>query len=339
MNAFWSNLVLNIMAIIGDGGSTGPGDADQLPITENVIAHPETGLLTVRADSRQHALVQELIRRVLDSANRQVMIQATIVEVRLSDDYQAGINWDYLAEAGKAGFSIRSQPQSSTLTGTSSLFTFEYADPNTARDRINFAVQLLQEFGDIKVLSSPQIMALNNQTALLQVVDNIVFFEVQQETNTTQTAIRNSFETTLRTVPVGITMSITPQINSNGSIILNVRPSVSRITGFVNDPNPELTEVDNRVPQIQVRQMESILRLDNNQIAVLGGLMQDNSTDNTRAVPGLADFPVIGRAFKDKQISYSKTELVIFIRPVIIDNPSLEYDLKPYQRFLQTSRR
>ncbi|MGI9228681.1 MAG: pilus (MSHA type) biogenesis protein MshL [Gammaproteobacteria bacterium] len=346
MNAFWSSLIANVTAIIGDDASGGD-DGQVLSATQNVIAYPEAGLLTVRASGRQHKLVQALIDNALQSANRQVMIQTSIIEVNLSDDYQAGIDWAYLAKEGKAGFSLASGqgavnqigagiPSGSRSIDVASTFRFEFFDPNPDRDRVSFAVQLLEQFGDVRVLSSPQIMALNNQTALLQVVDNVVYFRVEQETNTTQGVAVSSYETTPRTVPVGITMSITPRINSNGSVILNVRPSISRITGFVKDPNPSLN-VENQVPQIRVRQMESMLRLNNNQIGVLGGLMQNETRGNTDAVPGLSELPGLGAAFENKRINQSKTELVIFLRPVIVSNPSLDGDLRSYKQFIKTN--
>jgi general secretion pathway protein D len=201
----------------------------------------------------------------------------------------------------------------------------------------------LQEFGDVKVLSSPQIMALNNQTAVLKVVDNIVYFEV-----TVQPGVSNSqgpgepaVDTTAKTVPVGIVMSMTPQINENDSIILQVRPTISRILSYVNDPNPELAKqnVQNPVPQIQTREMESVLRMNNGQIAVLGGLMQDESNSINTGTPGLAKIPLIGEAFKSRGRTFKKTELVIFLRPIVVRNPSINNDLNIYKTLLEKNTR
>jgi general secretion pathway protein D len=128
-------------------------------------------------------------------------------------------------------------------------------------------------------------------------------------------------------------MSVTPQINSNESVMLNVRPTISRVNRFVNDPNPALL-VNNPIPEIQVREMESLLRMNNNQIAVLGGLMQDEARDRTNAIPGVSRLPLLGKAFETKTKEYGKTELVIFLRPVVIRNPSLDGDLDLYKTFL-----
>ncbi|MBI2994654.1 MAG: pilus (MSHA type) biogenesis protein MshL [Gammaproteobacteria bacterium] len=346
-NRFWNSLVANVQAILSqeEGGAAGGGAAGagggELPVTENVIPHAESGLLTVKATASQHKMIQELIDNTIAAAHRQVLIQATIVEVNLNKDYQAGIDWSFLSEQGKAGFNFTSLATSAAAgivpLGTPLSFVLSYVDPNTGRDRINATVRLLEQFGNVNVLSSPQIMALNNQTAVLKVVDNEVYFSVNVESETTQTGIvAKTIETEIHTVPVGIVLSVTPQVNENDSIILQVRPTVSRVREFVNDPNPELDEdTPNPVPVIQTREMESVLRMNNGQIAVLGGLMEDRESYTDTSVPGLSRLPVVGDAFKTRVRDHAKSELVVFLRPVVIRNPSLEADLGQYKTFLQ----
>src|ERR1019366_6118125 len=147
----------------------------------------------------------------------------------------------------------------------------------------------------------------------------------------------STFTTTAQTVPVGVIMSLTPQINENGQVTLNVRPTISRILSYVNDPNPALATagVVNQVPQIQTREMESVLQLGSGQTVILGGLMQDDIGRSRDAVPGLGNLPSVGDLFAYRDDNLQKTELVIFLRATIITNPSLESDeLKFYQRFL-----
>ena len=341
-NRFWASLVANVQAILADGGSTGAaagGGEGQLPVTSNVIPHAEAGLLTVRATDHQHRLVQELIDNTLLNAHRQVLIQATIVEVTLSRDYQAGIDWTFLSKDDKAGFNISSLGTTAgsgiVPLGTLTSFVLSYVDPNTDRDRINVTLRLMEEFGDVNVLSSPQIMALNNQTAVLKVVDNEVYFSINVETTTGTNVTDRSVETEIHTVPVGIVLSVTPQINENDSVILQVRPTISRVREFVEDPNPELdAQTPNLVPVIQTREMESILRMNNGQVAVLGGLMQDESRATDTAVPGLSRVPLLGEAFRTRGRDHQKTELVVFLRPIVVRNPSLEGDLTQYKSFL-----
>ena len=179
-------------------------------------------------------------------------------------------------------------------------------------------------------------MVLNNQTAMLKVVENVVYFEVNVETDTTQGVSVQATETTAKTVPVGIVMAVTPQISESGEIALNVRPSISRVTEFVNDPNPQIADAGqtNPVPQIVIREMESMLRLTDGQIGVLGGLMQDQSIDTDNGLPGVKDAPGVGSIFKTRTISQTKTELVIFLQPFVINSPSIETELQQYKQYL-----
>ncbi len=322
-NHFWANLVASVSAILASGGAIGNA----------VIPHPESGVLTVKATDAQHELLRKFIDETLTNANRQVLIQATIVEVSLTDQFQAGIDWQVLNQAGLAGFNLTTKTITANPVNAASLFSLRYDDPNPDRERaLSAALELLEEFGDVNVLSSPQIMALNNQSAILKVVDNVVYFEVEQESNITQGVAASTFETIVKTVPVGIVMTVTPHIKADDSIILNVRPSISRINRFVNDPNPALT-ISSPVPEIRVREMESMLQLNNGQIAVMGGLMQNDNRKNDNAIPGLSQIPILGNAFKMAMREYKKTELVIFLRPLIIRNPSLEGDFSSYKRF------
>lgn len=335
VNRFWPSLVANVSALLGaDGAAQGQGGgAERLAVSNKVIPHPESGTLTVKATGAQHKLVRALIDEAIVSASRQVLIQATIVEVNLTDQFQAGIDWERLNEAGRAGFNISSKTLAAAPVNTASLFSLRYRDSSQDGKKVlRAALKLLEEFGDISVLSSPQLMALNNQSAILKVVDNIVYFEMEEETNTTQGVATNTFETTVKTVPVGIVMTVTPRINANGSIILNVRPSVSRVNRFVNDPNPKLTAAS-QVPEIRVREMEAVLRLNDGEIAVLGGLMQNDDRSHDNAIPGLSRLPLLGEVFRTRQRESRKTELVIFLRPVIVRDPSLDGDLRPYRRF------
>lgn len=308
----------------------------------SVIANPENGLLSVRATGRQHEKIREFIDQIMTSAKRQVLIEATVVEVKLSDQYQQGINWQSLRN-DSTGFNL-TQGRIGTLPSgvnpgvSPGIFTLGYANPNSVIGNIAATIQLLESFGNVKVLSSPKISVLNNQTALLKVVDNKVYFTIG--VTITPGTVNNPqlivYTTTVHTVPVGFVMSVTPQIDDADTVTLNVRPTISRITGYVNDPSPPLADagVVSQIPEIQTREMESILKVDSGQVAVMGGLMQD-SVDNLKdAVPGLSRLPVIGGAFAYRNETSTKSELVIFLRPIVVKEASLDGDYKAYRNFL-----
>jgi general secretion pathway protein D len=306
----------------------------------SVIVNPESGIVTVRATSRQHEKVAEFLAQVTGAAKRQVLIEATVVEVLLDDNYQTGVDWSALGLNG-LGYSF-TQSMIGTNLGTAPFFAIEYSNPNGPGGRnISSTVKLLNEFGNTRVLSSPKIMALNNQTAVLKVVENRVYFTVQAQVtpgNNNQAPIV-AYTTTQNVVPVGFIMNVTPQIADNDVVVLNVRPSVSRIIGFVKDPNPDLARVNvtNNVPEIDSREFESVLRVPSGQIAVLGGLMQDSFQGSRAGVPLLARIPFLGDAVSYRNDTSRKSELVIFLRPIVVRDASLDGDLAHYRRYLPGS--
>ncbi len=324
-------------------------------LAANVIANPETGVISVRATNRQHGKVQEFIDRVMNSAKKQVLIEATIVEVQLSDSFQAGIDWSRLNNSatnsgfvfgqtlGSKGVNFNTNTGAFTAGNPNALgvpssagLVAGYINPSSALGNIAASITLLKKFGDTKVLSSPKLMVLNNQTAVLKVVNNIVYFTVQaqQSQGSVGGGILSTVTTTPNTVPVGVVMSVTPQINDTDNVNINVRPTISSVVGFKQDPNPNLT-IPSLIPEIQVREMESVLQIHSGNTAVLGGLMQDEIRKNSDKVPGLAEVPGIGKAFTGRDDANRKTELVIFLRPTVIRNASLESDeLNSFKKYL-----
>ena len=311
----------------------------------SVIVNAEAGLVVVRATARQHEKVQEYLDQVLVNTKRQVMIEATIAEISLGDQYQQGINWQSLRSLrnppSTAGFSVGQTPTTFSAAGAADP-AFRATDAGTLGTSlllnyiapglgISATLKLLETFGNVKVLSSPKISVLNNQTALLKVVDNLVYFEVKSDSTTTTTGTSRSTTTTAKSVAIGMVMSVTPQVGESDLIILNVRPSISRLKGYKTDPNPDLLSVQNLVPEIQTREMESMLRLTNGEIAVMGGLMSDELTNNTDAVPGLSRLPGVGTLFTSRNDITKKTELVIFLKPTIIRDPSINGDYRAFR--------
>jgi len=299
----------------------------------SVISNPESGIITVRATGKQHEKIQEFIDQVMTSARRQVLIEATVVEVRLNDQYQQGINWSALRRDAK-GFNL-SQAGTASLpaTNTGSMFILNYANPTSALGNLSGQVSLLESFGTVKVLSSPKLSVMNNQTAMLRVVDNLVYFTIKSDTTTNQTSSVTTYTTTPNTVPIGFTMSVTPQINDSDAVLFNLRPSITRFLSWVNDPNPDLARVNvtSRIPVTSTREMESVIKIENNQIAVMGGLMQDEASNTTDAIPGVSNIPVAGNLFKNRNDTTQKTELVIFLRPIVIKDASINGDYSEFR--------
>jgi len=187
-------------------------------------------------------------------------------------------------------------------------------------------------------LSSPKVMALNNQTAILKVVDNEVYFTTNVEVDAGSVNQNSTVvvDTDVNTVPIGIVMAVTPYVDNDKVVTLNVRPTISRIIRTVNDPNPLLAEqgVVSSIPVIQVREIDTMLKIDDSETAVIGGLMQDQINKEDRGVPFLSSIPLLGALFSYTEEEFIKSELVIFIRPVVIENASLDGDLANYKKYL-----
>jgi general secretion pathway protein D len=296
----------------------------------SVIANAEAGVLIIRATNRQHEKIQEFLDQVLVSAKRQVMIEATIAEVALNNNFQQGIDWS-LFRRGPTGTRLaQGSTGTTTASPTGSFFVFNYVT-----DSFLATIKLLESFGTVRVLSSPRINVINNQSAILKVVDNLVYFTIKSDTisGTATSAATTSFTATPNVVPVGLVMNVTPQISSDDTILLNLRPAITRILSYVTDPTPGLA-VPNRIPQIQTREMESLVKVSSGETAVMGGLITDAVNNQEDTIPGIGSIPVLGTFFSQRNLTNTKNELVIFLRPLVIRDASMNGDFRAYRTYL-----
>ncbi|OZA25451.1 MAG: Type II secretory pathway component PulD, partial [Hydrogenophilales bacterium 17-61-9] len=222
-----------IRATIPQSAAPQPGDSEREVIV-NVVA----GTVSVFASERQHRLVREYLDTVSNASQRQVLIEATIVEVTLKDQYRAGIDWSKALQ-GTTGWAINTLGGGTNALAGSLTPFIQATYTNTGSNGFTAAIDLLESYGNTKVLSSPKLMALNNQTAMLKVVNNLVYFSVEVTPASYSGGFLTSpavYTTTARAVPVGIVMSVLPQISENGMVSLTVRPTISRKVGDVSDP-------------------------------------------------------------------------------------------------------
>jgi MSHA biogenesis protein MshL len=313
----------------------------------SVIVNPETGTVSVRATSRQQERVAEFISQVSGSASRQVLIEATVVEITLNDDYQGGVDWSALGLQG-LGYTFRQSllgaaTVDADITAGKPFFSAQYKNPNAAvGGSISSTIKLLSSFGNTRVLSSPRITAMNNQTAVMKVVENRVYFTVKAEvtavaaTGATASTTLVSYTSTPNVVPEGFVLNVTPQISDGDVVTLNIRPSITRIVNFRQDPNPDLARagVKNSVPEIQTREFETVMRVPSGMTAVLGGLMQDEFSAKRDGLPIVSRIPVLGDAASFRNDNGRKTELFVFLRPVVIKDASIDTDYAAYRKNL-----
>jgi MSHA biogenesis protein MshL len=323
----------------------------------------QASTLTVSGTQMQHDMIKRFIAKVKTSSSSQVLIEAKVLEVTLNDEYQSGINWSQLGNKSlnlngmafsgpnpTSGQSPFNASNSATVTGISNGVFGTNID-------LNLAVQLAQTFGITRTLSSPRLHALNNQQAVLSFAENVVYFTLTVTPPTTTTTGGVSQGSTLptisatpHTVPIGVIMSVQPSIDmENNEVTLSVRPSLSKVVGEVPDPsvafNLAEAQLDpqafaSNIPEVQVRELDSVLKIKSGQVMVIGGLMTDETDDTDQGLPGAAAVPWIGNLFKGVNKTRNNTELVIFIRATIVGatGDADKTDKKVYEKYTTDPR-
>jgi general secretion pathway protein D len=310
----------------------------------SVIANRESGVLYVRATAKQHERVQEFLDEVLVGAKRQVLIEATVTEVQLRNEYQRGIEWQRLRTPGLSLGQPAIAPSTSASPGFTPPGQLPFISFVSSGGSFTASLKMLEQFGDVKVLSSPKLSVLNNQTAILRVTRDIIYFTMlAANTNATVSGsgtavIQQSFTTTPNVAAEGFMMAVLPQINATDSVVLNVRPTIRRQVGTASDPNPALKAAgtENVIPVFETREFDSILRLQSGQVGVLAGLMQDIVENNDAGIPGIRSIPIIGELLSNRSQLSRKTELVIFLRATVVRDPSVDGDFASLRNKLPT---
>jgi general secretion pathway protein D len=318
------------------------------------IINREASTMTVSATEKQHVLMKQFMKKIQTNASAQVLIEAKIVEISLNDQFRSGIDWNKLGN-GTVNFT-------STFAGVAdkaNIATLAAAVEGIGGTGIdlNAALNLAQTFGTTRTLSSPRLHAINNQQAVLTFAQNQVYFTLNVQQN--QVAINNGATNTItvnstpHTVPIGIILALQPSINTEtNEVTLSVRPTLSRITGQVTDPavaftlaqaaaqNIDVTGINSTLPVIEVRELDSILKLKSGQVMVIGGLMEDRAENSDTGVPFAQDVPIIGQVFKGTSKTSNVKELVIFIRAVIVNSAgsSAPADKEVYEKFTRDPR-
>ncbi len=334
---FWKSFAESIRAMIG---------------TENgrsVVVSPESGLVVVRALPSELRTVEKFIRQTQSSVQRQVILEAKIIEVELSERFQAGINWSALAQSGAnqalishvGGGSIFDVNQNgigyTSLKGNSGnlnpasptpvdgsatsafggVFTFALS---LGTDFTAF-LELLKGQGNVQVLSSPKVSTLNNTKAVIKVGQE-EFFVTNVYSNTALTAGASTTGNNVELTPFfsGVVLDVVPQISDNGRVTLFIHPTISRVDE--QEKSVALTATDQLVLPLAfstVRESDTIINAQSGQVVVIGGLMQDKILDFETAVPFLGDIPLIGGLFRHKAQRKVKSELVIMLKPIVVE--------------------
>lgn len=326
----WEEIRVTMEALIFDASATGgqapnqPSGASPLglgsvgrpysrvtPDGRRLIINPMGGTITVSAFPAQLEQVELSIRTFESSIQRQVLIEAKIVEVNLDRSFEFGIDWNAVAGAGTAGISVRSS--TTPARGANNVEFTLSGGPGS----ITAVLNALSSQGDVRVLSSPRVSALNNQRAVFDVTTGEIFF------SQTQTPIANPggqptfiSQVTPQQISVGIVLDVLPQIGSDNTVTMNIRPVVTSVRSTATFQGADGTVFS--APVIDTRESDTMARLRASETIIIGGLMQTRRERVESGVPGLRSIPLIGRLFTSYKDVERKAELVIFLTPTII---------------------
>ncbi len=287
------------------------------PLRANFSINRVTGTIMVTASKNTLANVTSFLNRVRESLNRQVMIEARIVEVQLSEGLKYGIDWQQVINWNKLGqIVVGSQGFTNVLLP---------ADPrfNVAISGGNFTatLQALQTQGDVRVLSNPRVSLMNGQTAMLSVGQNRNYLAKVQTTTTTPAGglPQTTFSVETNSIMSGLVIGIVPYINSDGYVSMTITPIISNLTsmGSVDIGSDPATKVTISLPTVDLREMSTTVRVKDGELVVIGGLIQKSESTIEQGTPFLSKIPLLGYLFKNLDKSELRTELVIMLKPQV----------------------
>jgi len=317
---FWEEILENINTILMNNGYSDEESKE----SGYYSIHRQAGLLSVFGNDRQHQQIQKYLKLLGKAIESQVLIEAKIVEVNLSDEFKSGVNWHSLkgdfALQAPLGPIVTPGPLNPALAPTRDIFTIGASGNN-----LTALISFLKKFGTVRTLSNPRLTVINNQSAILKVATNRVFFKLDYTRDISFTGQREQFHVAsdAKTIPIGLVMLVHPSINpENGKIIMTLRPTISRVIGEKEDPAVGIASQQQQtslVPEVQVREFDSVISMKSGETIVLGGLMENRSDNETSGIPDVSNIPLLGGLFKGKKNDQKVTELIIFLRAVIID--------------------
>ncbi len=329
---FWEDLQSTLTMLIGkDKG-------------RNVVVSPQSGIVVVRAMPDELRSIEEYLKSTQTVMQRQVLLEAKVLEVTLSDGFQAGINWSALKDTGNSkyllgqvgggsvfGSGVTSLNGASgtldpgNLSQVASTATTAFGGVFTAALNINknFSafVELLKTQGDVQVLSSPQVSTMNNQKAVIKVGSDEFFVTNVESSSNTSTGTSSS-QNNVELTPFfsGVALDVIPQISEDNEIILHIHPTVVDVTEKVKTISvSSTTTLSVPLAISSIRESDTVIRAQNGQVVIIGGLMKNKKSNDTASVPFLGDLPLIGALFRHNREAMTKSELVILLKPTVIE--------------------
>lgn len=324
----------------GDGAST---------YQPSYSLNKQAGLVSVYATQRAHDQIANYLDLMRKAVTSQVLIEAKVLEVELNDEFAYGIDWDLLNDSETLGIGFTAL-RGPLVPPEASAFTLSQGN-----NPLETLVSAIQRFGTVHALASPRLTVLNNQSAVLNVAQNQVYFELetelQQQQSDSDLPPLLSVNSTIKNVPEGVLINVLPSIDTDRNMVsMQVRPTISRITGFVSDPAVGLTlaglenppdGISSDVPVVSTKEVDTVVNMKSGQTLVMGGLLEDRTESTQRAVPIAGEIPVIGALFRAQNDAIHKSEMVILLKASIItpnDDTVHNTDRDMYRVYAQDRR-
>jgi len=304
---FWKTLADTVQSIVGDKDG------------RKVVVNPQAGLVVVRAMPDELNEVAQYLDSLQSTMTRQVILDTKILEVELTNGYNAGIDWNALGI---------SQDTSQQTSGGLTAFTHIFALNARRGNGFNFLLKLLSTQGNVQTLSSPRIATLNNQKAVIKVGSDSFFV-----TNVSSSTVASSSTETTQDVDLtpffsGISLDVTPEIDSSGAVILHIHPVVSTVTEENKSFTVSGKSQNLPLASSKIRETDSIVRAQNGQVVVIAGLMENKTNEQIAQTPFLGKLPGVGPLFRRTQQASTKTELVILLRPIVVGDNTWTKELR-----------
>jgi len=321
---FWGELEKTLVAIVGN-----TGDGRQVVVT------PQAGLVTVRGYPNELRQVRTFLETAETHLQRQVILEAKILEVTLSDGYQQGIQWDnVLGHVGNTDITFGTSNNSEGVGDFISNAIGGVTSLNIEGSNFSTMISLLDTQGDVDVLSSPRVTASNNQKAVIKVGTDEYFV-----TNVSSTTVASNTPVTTPEVELtpffsGIALDVTPQIDGEGNILLHIHPSVINIKEQTKVIKISGSSLELPLAQSDIRESDTVIKARTGDVVVIGGLMKSENIEVESKVPFLGDIPLLGELFTNKSKSLKKTELVILLKPTVVGADTWKKELQKSKALL-----
>ncbi len=354
----WSNIRTDLTTILQGSANavTASASPNAIPVAPSSLTfNLQASVISAFATEKEHKRIRSYLSKVRETLSSQVLIEAKFVEITLDEKYRTGINWQKIDPfrwglEGTFNSSIANLSNDS-ITDFVKFGKFSKTGTNFSDTNLETLVTLVETFGTTRTLSSPRLHAINNQQAVLSFVRNEVFFtlEVQSDTETTaaNTNTSTTVNSTLNSVPIGVILSLQPIISQEtNEVTMNIRPTISRVVDRVTDPAVSfavaqedgiaLGDVQSQIPVVEVKELDSIMRLKSGDVMVIGGLMEERQSNADSGAPFIMQIPIIGNLFKSVSKTTEIIQTVIFIKATVIPNDYLnEVDKQFYNDFYQ----